>query len=257
MRWTEETGITAVEVGQLNVHATEISGDGRVVVGSTGTSVHDPYNRAFRWSESDGPIFLDPLSPHGGSFPTGVSTNGSVIVGTARGDKGYRAYRWTIEEGTAALALPEAFAASAADAVSGNGEIVVGRLLVSDGQGLGGLLGWGPSGIDYLTANPLHTAAQFHAMIWDSTHGTRLLKDVLVNGYGLHEELVGWSLVSASAMSANGNVIAGVGVNPAGRFQGWVVFIPEPHTMLLGAIPTAFLMLMRSPRSSAQTRTIL
>jgi hypothetical protein len=82
-------------------------------------------------------------------------------------------------------------------------------------------------------------------MIWDTARGTHLLKDVLVNEHGLGDELAGWSLVSASAISADGSVIAGMGVNPSGKFQGWVVFIPEPGTFLIAIWLPAFLLLRR------------
>jgi uncharacterized membrane protein len=248
VRWTAATGISAISVDRPTAIAIEISGDGRVIAGTSGSDIYDPYIQAFRWSESEGVTFLDSLHPRGGSVPTGISDDGSVIVGTARGGQGCRAYRWTSDHGTVPLELPGGFAANAADAVSADGEIIVGRLMVIDSMGLGGTLGWAPSGIDYLGAVASDAAVNSHAMIWDAAHGTRHLKDVLIQEYGLAHELSGWSLISASAISGNGNVIAGVGVNPAGEFQGWVVIIPEPEMFYLAVGWLAILVLRPSRR---------
>jgi uncharacterized membrane protein len=232
-----EAGINVIDIGEPNAQSTGISGNGEVFVGTCGKDIYDPYVKAFRWSESEGVAFLGSLHPRGGNYPTAISHDGSVVVGTARGEQGFRAYRWRNEQGTIPPELPQGFVASAADDVSANGQIVVGRLMVVDYLGLGGTLGWPPN-----------TVEQSQAMIWDPANGTRILKDVLINEYGLADDLAGWSLVSASAISANGTVIAGVGVNPAGYFQGWVVIIPEPHTLFLSLGLLAFLLLARCSR---------
>jgi hypothetical protein len=104
---------------------------------------------------------------------------------------------------------------------------------------------WDPT-TSYQSADPTRMAGQVHAMIWDAAHGTRLLKDVLIHEHGLAHELSGWSLISASAISGDGNVIAGVGVNPDGEFQGWVVVIPEPGTFFVAVGFSAILVVSRT-----------
>jgi hypothetical protein len=62
---------------------------------------------------------------------------------------------------------------------------------------------------------------------------TRVLRDVIVSEFGMGEPLEGWSLISATAISANGKVIAGFGANPAGDYQGWAVsLVPEPQSLV-------------------------
>ena len=69
--------------------------------------------------------------------------------------------------------------------------------------------------------------------LWDSTHGMRSLRDVLVNDYGL--DLAGWALERPTAISADGTTIVGNGRNPSGQFEAWVAVlsVPEPSTALL------------------------
>jgi hypothetical protein len=117
-------------------------------------------------------------------------------------------------------------------------------------------MSWGRAGIDYQTSAPEHTVERIHAMIWTSSHGTRLLADVLSIEYGLADQLAGWSLVSAASISANGNVIAGVGVNPLGKFQGWVVYVPEPTTPILALCLAAVIAFHRQRRPGRRPRHV-
>jgi len=59
------------------------------------------------------------------------------------------------------------------------------------------------------------------AFIWTPSAGTRDLKDVLVNDFGL--DLTGWTLTSAKGISADGTTIAGWGTNTGGNTKAWVV----------------------------------
>ena len=76
------------------------------------------------------------------------------------------------------------------------------------------------------------------ATIWTPNQGLQPLQAVLTTKYGLGSELSGWSLTSANGISSDGRVIAGVGMNPNGDQEGWVVVLPGPLTGL------------HSPRSS-------
>lgn len=59
------------------------------------------------------------------------------------------------------------------------------------------------------------------AVIWDSINGLRSLEEVLVDGYGI--DLGGWKLTKASAISNDGYIIAGYGLDPQGNYSPWAV----------------------------------
>lgn len=65
----------------------------------------------------------------------------------------------------------------------------------------------------------------------------RSVKDLLETDYGL--SLTGWTLTSARAISADGFVITGWGLNPSGHIEAWITVIPEPSTALLVAVGLA------------------
>ena len=46
-------------------------------------------------------------------------------------------------------------------------------------------------------------------------------------------DLTGWQLASALGISADGNAIAGYGINPSGQTEAFIAVIPEPGTALL------------------------
>ncbi|MFO0973922.1 MAG: hypothetical protein U1A27_10860, partial [Phycisphaerae bacterium] len=60
----------------------------------------------------------------------------------------------------------------------------------------------------------------------DATHGMRRLQDVLAADYDL--VLPGWRLNDARAISSDGLAIAGVGRNPNGDGEAYLVLLPEP-----------------------------
>ena len=100
----------------------DVSGDGLVVVGSTGSE-------AFRWTQDSGIVGLGDLP--GGDFESNamsVSADGSVIVGRGESCLGDEAFRWTAETGM--VGLGDFFGgghSSIAYGVSADGSIVVGR----------------------------------------------------------------------------------------------------------------------------------
>ncbi len=104
-RWTAETGMIGLGLlpGAYSSGAYDVSADGRVVVG--GASFTDPEvgGEAFRWTAEEGMVGLGHLSFPGSwgrkySYASGVSADGSVVVGTSY-DVGpleieNRAFRW-------------------------------------------------------------------------------------------------------------------------------------------------------------------
>lgn len=207
--WTEAGGM--IDLGHLPdsngvyqvVEATAVSSDGSTVVGfdiSIGQSV-----RAFRWTQASGMVFIGDLS--GGlveSYARDVSADGGVVVGSSSSDLGDQAFRWTQAGGMVALGdLPDGEFASDATAVSADGSIVVGRANIVSPQ-----LGGGS-----------------HAFIWDGANGMRDLRGLLIEQGA--QGLTGWRLDWPTGISADGRVIAGWGINPAGIQQGWVATLSD------------------------------
>ena len=201
--------------------AADISADGSVVVG-TGTTFRGvefvlPARReteAWRWTQSGGLVRLGDL-PGGlirGSA-SGVSADGSVVVGYGYSAAGAEAFRWTQGSGMVALGdLPGGSFSSMASAVSADGSVIVGHGSSSSGTeafrwtqnsgmvGLGILPGFISSRADDVSADGSvivgwgHSATDTEAFHWDAAHGIRSLREVLVNDFGLGVSLAGWKL---------------------------------------------------------------
>jgi probable HAF family extracellular repeat protein len=62
----------------------------------------------------------------------------------------------------------------------------------------------------------------------------RRLQDVLATDYGLADQLNGWNLWQAWAISDDGMTIVGAGTNPAGQGEVWVATISAPSVTLIG-----------------------
>ena len=85
------------------------------------------------------------------------------------------------------------------------------------------------------------------AFIWDSVHGMRDLRDVLVSDFGL--DLTGWTLRSANDISADGTVIVGTGINPDGNPEAYRAVVPEPTSLTLLAFGASLVIARRHVRS--------
>jgi probable HAF family extracellular repeat protein len=193
-------GLGDLPGGVINSQAYDVSDDGSVIVGF-GTAAFG--REAFRWTATTGMIGLGDFD--GGEFNSqanAVSGNGAVVVGTTEGATVGEGFRWS--EATGMLSLGQRLTPFA---TSFDGSIIVGGGFPS-ADGSDG------------------------AFIWDSSHGVRRLRDVLITEYGLGPSLAGWKLGTALAISADGNTIVGEGTN-AFLPQGWIVVIPEPPCALL------------------------
>jgi probable HAF family extracellular repeat protein len=202
-----------VGVGQYlrqpdHVHSsfpTALSADGSVLVGYRDSGFGEAERReGFLWSPERGLVGLGGMPTQTNSMASGVSADGSVIIGTAWNDgwpQSGRAVRWT-DGGALDLGTLPGHSGSVATGVSGDGSLVVGTSF-----GAGDSTGF----------------------IWDEANGMRPLTDVLV---GLGVDLEGWQLRNATAISADGSTIVGSGRDPVGREVGWLVTIPEPAGLL-------------------------
>jgi len=210
-RRTEAGGLEslgALTTGSQRSEALAISGDGLMIVGSSSSTRQNSgiYGEAFIWTEAGGMQGLGHLNPNAagilGSLAYDVSEHGDVVVGMSSVLQGAglvssEAFRWTESSGMVSLGdLPGDGIFSAAYGVSGDGSIIVG------------------SG---------RTGAGERAFIWDDVNQMRDLQNVLSTDYGLGSALTGWILQSATAISADGKVLAGIGRNPNGESEGWYV----------------------------------
>jgi probable HAF family extracellular repeat protein len=119
-RWTADGGLTDLgQIGCCVSIARAVNFDGSVIVGESQT--------AFRWTENGGLVSLGSLGGLGYSSATGVSDDGSVVVGLSDSEDGYRAFRWTALEGMANLGTLVGMSTSEAFAVNSDGSVVVGR----------------------------------------------------------------------------------------------------------------------------------
>jgi probable HAF family extracellular repeat protein len=193
-------------------YATAISADGSVIVGSSDSVLGDRV--AYRWTAATGMVALGTISPPGVFYSSAldVSGDGRVVVG----NHGVIpiAFRWTATGGVQDLENPLDLPfpndyANYALATSGDGSIVVG------------------------TASAFSVGTDSHAVVWDEQGNARLLSDLLRD---LGANVDGWTLRSATDISADGRVIVGNGTSPDGIFQVWRAVIPEPSPAALLAL---------------------
>ena len=183
--------------------ARAVSADGTVVVGE---SRHKSgYDEAFRFHADTGLIQLGVVPGDSSSVADGVSADGSVIVGSSSGTD-TQAFRWTQETGMVGLGtLPGGSRNSRARGVSADGSVIVGQC-------------YGEAG--------------FEAFVWDATSGMRSVRQVLVSQFDLGANLRGWKLRAATAVSADGSVVVGYGMNPDGNQEAWLAYLGDEHRPL-------------------------
>jgi probable HAF family extracellular repeat protein len=125
-RWTAaggRVGLGDQPGGIFSSTAFAVSADGLVVVGGSDLSYEPRGGRSFRWTAAHGMVGLHLSEEFPANYATGVSADGSVIVGQMIGLVG--AIRWTANEGIVELA-PGDRLAGYARGVSADGSVVVG-----------------------------------------------------------------------------------------------------------------------------------
>ena len=198
--------------------AWSVSGDGKTVVGvSTGATTRE----AFYWTADSGMVAMGTLpgATVRNSYAHAISPAGDVIVGrSASQNSSEEAFRWTPGGGMQPLGdLPGGFYASEAFAVANGGDLIVGKSFSNFAS---------------------------EAFLWDTSHGMRRLADVLIGEHGL--DLQGLKLISATDISASGNVIVGWATDSANNaFAFRVNLIPEPSTLILLTAATTLVPLTR------------
>jgi uncharacterized membrane protein len=211
VRWTTDPNAPQILAAPFTAgFAHAASADGSIVAGG-----------GFIWTEGQGLVFIS-------GEARAMSDDGSVVVGMASGDE---PFRWTAETGLVRFGFP-----GEATAVSADGEVIVGSSFQ------GGAFRWtADGGLEIIGGGlPKDVSADGsiivgegsnRAIIWDGDLGVRFLQDVIQDDYGI--DLSGWVLLTATGISADGNVIVGTGRDPNGTTRGWIFAVPEPGTALL------------------------
>ncbi|MCA9293997.1 MAG: hypothetical protein KDA20_09310 [Phycisphaerales bacterium] len=203
--------------------ATEVSGNGQVVVGYTYVAPEFvPY--AFRWTAKDGMSSLGEL-PGGlvGSAAHGVSQDGSIIVGESFVEGGREAFRWTAETGMVGLGdLPGDDYYSVAFDVSDSGSIIVGFSRAAEGEeafrwtAADGMVGLGdlPGGRHDSYAAGISGDGAIIAGAGNSGGSPSTADEACywIEGqiFGMSSEFTGASASRTSAISADGSTIVGI-----------------------------------------------
>lgn len=240
-RWTSATG--PVALGQFSALIGGVSLDGSLIAGSNNSSEG---HQAFLWN-SGSLTYLGDLE--GGDFYStagAISADGSTVVGTSQSANGFEAFRWTAGQGMLPLGdlAGGAFESVATD-TNADGSVVVGYSATdsqdeawrwSEQSGLVSLgrlngaawsraFGVSADGTTIVGESPV---GGDDAFLWKPGMGMRPLGEFLENV--LHLNLSGWQLVTAHDVSADGEVIVGVGINPQGKIEAWRAVIPEPSS---------------------------
>jgi len=167
--------------------------------------IRTSYNNGYIWSESNGFQEL-PTVPRG--FWYSMSGDATVLGGydpTAR-----TSFLWSENTGLTQIELPEGWDENKISYINTDGSLATGSLVEDE---------------YYSTFNPQY----MKAYLWDEIDGIHLVEDILT-GNGI--DLLGWHLTSA-AISSDGSILYGNGVNPHGFEEAWIAIIPEPATLLL------------------------
>jgi probable HAF family extracellular repeat protein len=233
-RWTAADGMTSLgTLGGSTSSAQAITPDGSVIVGGSSSAQG---MQAFRWTSAGGMVGLGDLP--GGEFDSqarGVSADGSVVVGFSRVEPipssiQERAFRWTSSTGMVSLGdIIAGSGASQAYDVAGDGSVVVGRASRN---------------------------SRFFATRWDPINGMEPIEELLANA-GI--DMAGWQLQHAEAISDDGDVIVGFGINPMGQTEAWLASglvpgtaVPESTTATIAGFGVAAAVLYRRRDRSSQ-----
>ena len=250
-RWTQSGGLVGLGFlpGVWDSVAYFVSADGSVVVGQ---NTFANSGQAFRWTQSGGMIGLGFLPGGNFSSPTAMSADGSVVVGQGNtASVNNAAFRWTQIGGMVNLGVLPGGNYTVANAVSADGSAVVGTSGVpcnTDGPTIpcsfhafrwtqsGGMIGLGflPGGTPSSTLNLISVAYAVSAdgsvvvgvsnpiggaFRWTQSTGMQSISALLAAS-GVN--MTGWTLASATGVSADGTVIVGMGTDPSSNQEAWL-----------------------------------
>lgn len=183
-------------MGPYSVH---LSDDAKVVSGSY---IGLLKNTGFRWTSATGMQLLsDP--DYKGSYVQGQSADGGILVGWTETPYGPQAMRWRQSDRMQVIGSADG-TTSQAWGVSLDGNVIVGER----------------------TESPLGLPISHRAFIWTPSSGMQNLDQYLKTTGATGME--GWRLQRAVAVSRDGKIIAGQGIDPTGNVQGFYVTIKPP-----------------------------
>lgn len=129
----------------------------------------------------------------------GVSPDGQTVVGSFTEFGLSKPFMWNAEDGRIDLEILNGFDSGGAFDVSNGGRRAVGLCLFSG------------------TGNT--------ATMWDAGSSVQSVRAALIDGGVAMSQ---WHLQSVTAMSDDGTVLVGFGINPDGQQEAWVATIPMP-----------------------------
>ena len=228
-------------------NTTGVSGDGSVVVGTSG---FEPYEggdtyRAFRWTAGSGMVGLGGYD----SWASGVSGDGSVVVGTIASSQ---ASRWTAGSGMVGLGYLPGDIYSGANGVSADGAVVVGTsshdINLYFGQAFRWTAGSGMVGLGHLPSYTNSTALAVSGNgsvvvgTSSSASGVQAFRWTAGSGMVGLGHLPGDTGSIATGVSADGSVIVGTSGNQAFRWtagSGMVGLGYRPAAIPAAPLPSA------------------
>lgn len=233
--------------GCTESHYALVSSDGRVVTGYSVSAQRG--TQAFVWTFTKGMTVLPRLpasNPYGA--PLAISADGRRIVGVSRDGTSDSPTLWESGNVISLGCLLGSGSDGFASAISPNGEIVVGYC--------NGAFRWSPtegmvrlgddSPLPHQLLIPTGAAADGsfvvgygsygHAMMWSPQTGSEGLQEFVERR--LPGATLGWALTRATAITPDGSVVIGEGINPCGFAEAWMAKLDGPRpTVPPGSFP--------------------
>lgn len=266
-QWSPSNGLSQLVSPDESARMTNVNGiavGGSVIVGRGIDSVDD--DRDYRvmphyWTPQDGPVAFDPIpdSVVLTTNPIGqiedVSASGNRMVGSVSNVNGEEFYFEYEMDGTVTT-LATLPGQVSIDSISSDGSVILGNAWIDEEdwivyygpdrqptlldapKGFNAYDGRAAAGGSVIVGSGWDETTSF-AFHWDEAHGFRRLKDVLIDDYGLGNQVAGWELHDASSISADGLTIGGYGFNPDGDIEGFVVRLdPGIDVPVLSLMPS-------------------
>jgi probable HAF family extracellular repeat protein len=200
---TGGTGLTRVGFlpdFQSSSYVNGVSADGQNVCGIS-IRAEDPSRsipgliQAFALRQGGPMQRLPGLAPNVDTYASGISNYRTTVVGTSDG----RPVAWTLENDHFVAAALKSDYGGEAVAIDDNGFDIVGHTYTADGE--------------------------YTAVLWEGegfVPGT--IKGLLANTY--KRSIGKWDLLEANCISDDGYTVGGQGINPDGKYEGYVAVLP-------------------------------